>query len=233
MGDEQGDSRGVGDRPEQRSAARGGRFADAGPDGIAKERPCGANHGGKSTEARAPLRSEVIRLTSQTDPPDRRSGRAGRGRCRGERHTALEAKMRERSEVIANVVLIAAAVRVSAVAVRLVFFPAVPLVVGGDPGPPDSLDESMWNALLGAGVLLDGTASSPPVTVVAFMDLDCSACRQSHSAFMDVKNEFGDSVAHLLVHFSVGKPPLRHPRSPCGEVRAGKGQVCRLRGFDL
>lgn len=55
-----------------------GRFADAGPDGIAKERPCGANHGGKSTEARAPLRSEVIRLTSQTDPPDRRSGRAGR-----------------------------------------------------------------------------------------------------------------------------------------------------------
>lgn len=120
-----------------------------------------------------------------------------------------------------------AAVRVSAVAVRLVFFPAVPLVVGGDPGPPDSLDESMWNALLGAGVLLDGTASSPPVTVVAFMDLDCSACRQSHSAFMDVKNEFGDSVAHLLVHF-----PLENHRFAIPAARAAKCALAKDRFAD-
>ena len=46
------------------------RFADDGLDGIAKERPRGGNHGGKSTEAQAELRSEVIRLTTQTDPPD-------------------------------------------------------------------------------------------------------------------------------------------------------------------
>lgn len=46
------------------------RFADEGLDGIAKERPRGGNHGGKCSKAQAELRSEVIRLTTQTDPPD-------------------------------------------------------------------------------------------------------------------------------------------------------------------
>jgi len=46
------------------------RFANEGLEGIAKERPRGGNHGGKSTEAQAALRSEVIRLTTQTDPLD-------------------------------------------------------------------------------------------------------------------------------------------------------------------
>ena len=46
------------------------RFADEGLDGIAKERPRGGNHGGKCSKAQAKLRSEVIRLTTQTDPPD-------------------------------------------------------------------------------------------------------------------------------------------------------------------
>ena len=46
------------------------RFAGEGLDGIAKERPRGGNHGGKCSRAQAELRSEVIRLTTQTDPPD-------------------------------------------------------------------------------------------------------------------------------------------------------------------
>ena len=46
------------------------RFAGEGLDGIAKERPRGGNHGGKCSKAQAKLRSEVVRLTTQTDPPD-------------------------------------------------------------------------------------------------------------------------------------------------------------------
>ena len=46
------------------------RFAEEGLKGIAKERPRGGNHGGKCSKAQAKLRSEVIRLTTQTDPPD-------------------------------------------------------------------------------------------------------------------------------------------------------------------
>ncbi len=46
------------------------RFADERLKGIAKERPRGGNHGGKCSKAQAALRSEVIRLTTQTDPPD-------------------------------------------------------------------------------------------------------------------------------------------------------------------
>ena len=46
------------------------RFADGGLKGIARERPRGGNHGGKCSKAQAKLRSEVIRLTTQTDPPD-------------------------------------------------------------------------------------------------------------------------------------------------------------------
>ena len=46
------------------------RFADDGLKGIARERPRGGNHGGKCSKAQAKLRSEVIRLTTQTSPPD-------------------------------------------------------------------------------------------------------------------------------------------------------------------
>ena len=46
------------------------RFAQERLDGIARERPRGGNHGGKCSKAQAELRSEVIRLTTQTDPPD-------------------------------------------------------------------------------------------------------------------------------------------------------------------
>ena len=46
------------------------RFAGEGMEGIAKERPRGGNHGGKCSKAQAELRREVIRLTTQTDPPD-------------------------------------------------------------------------------------------------------------------------------------------------------------------
>ena len=46
------------------------RFAAEGLDGISKERPRGGNHGGKCSKAQAALRSEVIRLTTQTEPPD-------------------------------------------------------------------------------------------------------------------------------------------------------------------
>ena len=46
------------------------RFANDGLKGIARERPRGGNHGGKCSKAQAKLRSEVIRLTTHTDPPD-------------------------------------------------------------------------------------------------------------------------------------------------------------------
>ena len=45
-------------------------FAGEGLDGIAKERPRGGNHGGKCSTGQAELRSEVIRLTTQTEAPD-------------------------------------------------------------------------------------------------------------------------------------------------------------------
>ena len=46
------------------------RVATEGSACIAKERPRGANHGGKNTEAQAQLRSKVIEATTQTTPND-------------------------------------------------------------------------------------------------------------------------------------------------------------------
>ncbi len=45
------------------------RFSTEGLAGITKERPRGGNHGGKCSKTQRELRSEVIRLTTQTDPP--------------------------------------------------------------------------------------------------------------------------------------------------------------------
>ena len=46
------------------------RVAKEGTLSIEKERPRGANHGGKNTEAQAQLRSQVIAATTQTTPND-------------------------------------------------------------------------------------------------------------------------------------------------------------------
>ena len=46
------------------------RFAEAGIEGISRERPRGGNHGGKCSKAQAELRSKVIHLTTQTEAPD-------------------------------------------------------------------------------------------------------------------------------------------------------------------
>ena len=46
------------------------RVATEGAACIGKERPRGANHGGKNTEAQAQLRSKVIEATTQTTPDD-------------------------------------------------------------------------------------------------------------------------------------------------------------------
>ena len=46
------------------------RVATEGAACIGKERPRGANHGGKNTEAQARLRSQVIEATTQTTPND-------------------------------------------------------------------------------------------------------------------------------------------------------------------
>ena len=44
------------------------RFVESGFAGIEKDRPRGANHGGKNSEEQAKLRSEVIRITTQEKP---------------------------------------------------------------------------------------------------------------------------------------------------------------------
>ena len=46
------------------------RYAKEGPSAIEKERPRGANHGGKDTRAQAALRARVIEATTQTVPED-------------------------------------------------------------------------------------------------------------------------------------------------------------------
>ena len=46
------------------------RVAKEGTPSIEKERPRGANHGGKNTKKQAQLRSEVIEATTQTTPND-------------------------------------------------------------------------------------------------------------------------------------------------------------------
>ena len=46
------------------------RVAKEGTSSIEKERPRGANHGGKNTKKRAQLRSEVVEATTQTTPND-------------------------------------------------------------------------------------------------------------------------------------------------------------------
>ncbi|MCY4378061.1 MAG: IS630 family transposase [Spirochaetaceae bacterium] len=46
------------------------RYAQEGPQAIAKERPRGANHGGKDSGAQAALRARVIEATTQTVPAD-------------------------------------------------------------------------------------------------------------------------------------------------------------------
>ena len=44
------------------------RFVENGFAGIEKDRPRGANHGGKNSEEQAKLRSKVIRITTQEKP---------------------------------------------------------------------------------------------------------------------------------------------------------------------
>ena len=46
------------------------RYAKEGSPAIEKERPRGANHGGKDTRAQAALRTRVIEATTQTAPED-------------------------------------------------------------------------------------------------------------------------------------------------------------------
>ena len=46
------------------------RVAKEGTSSIEKERPRGANHGGKNTRKQAQLRSEVVEATTQTTPND-------------------------------------------------------------------------------------------------------------------------------------------------------------------
>ena len=46
------------------------RVAKEGTSSIEKERPRGANHGGKNTKKQAQLRSEVVEATTQTTPND-------------------------------------------------------------------------------------------------------------------------------------------------------------------
>jgi transposase len=46
------------------------RFAEYGIEGIKKDRPRGANHGGKDTHEQAKLRSKIIKLTVDTEPDD-------------------------------------------------------------------------------------------------------------------------------------------------------------------
>ncbi|MDP6268112.1 MAG: helix-turn-helix domain-containing protein, partial [Arenicellales bacterium] len=44
------------------------RYTEAGHDGIAKNRPRGANQGGKSSRGQARLRSRIIKLTMESKP---------------------------------------------------------------------------------------------------------------------------------------------------------------------
>ena len=46
------------------------RYAQEGPSAIEKERPRGANHGGKDSRAQAALRARVLEATTQTVPAD-------------------------------------------------------------------------------------------------------------------------------------------------------------------
>ena len=46
------------------------RFVESGFAGIEKDRPRGANHGGKNSEEQAQLRSKIIRITTQEKPQD-------------------------------------------------------------------------------------------------------------------------------------------------------------------
>ena len=56
------------------------RYAKEGSPAIEKERPRGANHGGKDTRAQAALRTRVIEATTQTAPEDADALVAGRWR---------------------------------------------------------------------------------------------------------------------------------------------------------
>lgn len=47
-----------------------GSFAQYGLQGIEKDLPGGANHGGKNTAAQARLRSKIIKVTTQSKPKD-------------------------------------------------------------------------------------------------------------------------------------------------------------------
>ena len=67
------------------------RYAKEGSPAIEKERPRGANHGGKDTRAQAALRTRVIEATTQTAPED-----ATHWSCRSmARHLEHDAQLRE------------------------------------------------------------------------------------------------------------------------------------------
>ena len=107
-----------------------------------------------------------------------------------------------RLDKIARVTIIAAALLVSVAALRVFFSSSVQREDGG-PAPPRLLNETVWDEVLSAGVLVGGSADSSPVTVVEFMDLECPFCRQSYSAFANVAQEISDSVTHLFVHYPI------------------------------
>ena len=60
------------------------RYADRGMQGIEKDLPRGANHGGKDTAEQAKLRSKIIKMTTQEKPKD------GTHWSTGRRHLKLQ-----------------------------------------------------------------------------------------------------------------------------------------------
>lgn len=132
--------------------------------------------------------------------------------------------MRSKLETVATLTIVVTALLIAVAAVRMAFFSTTPETGSAGRGTPELLDELMWNEIVGAGALVGGTSRGRPVTVVEFMDLECPFCRNSHFAIADARRVFGDSLAHMVVHYPLGFHRFAIPAARAAECAQSVGR---------
>jgi len=134
--------------------------------------------------------------------------------------------MREKLEGLATFTVVVAALLVSIAVVRLAFTRVSPTqgIGGVRTESPELVQDSVWNAIVDAGVLVGGASGSLPIKIVEFVDFECPFCRRSHSALADARKELGDSATHIIVHYPLGMHRFAMPAARAAECAQPAGR---------
>jgi protein-disulfide isomerase len=89
---------------------------------------------------------------------------------------------------------------------------------------------SDWRTFLQHGILVGEPTA--PIQVVAFLDLECPACRGFHlETFRDVKTQFGDSISTVFIHWPLSNH--RFARSGAEALECAAAQSKAVEFLDL